>query len=426
VAKYNALFALKKLPMLWLHLGQLRHVDRLVWTINQQNLAATAIAVDLSGAGLGDLLVVARYLRDLTANCPHLALDVYCHDVEMARWAFGGVPGLRHRLSAFAFDSMKHIYPLALRIGQCIVIEETTIDEAAISANLKLKQLVRSLRTYRRQHEIAIAHQPSLDGYIAQRAVYSNNTRASYLQTISGFAYAGDRLRLETDKGVLERNGLTGAAYVTIHDGFSPTFVVSSRRATKCYPHFDAVFRLLKARFPDLKIVQLGAANGARLAGCDLDLRGATTLPEAASVLAGSILHIDNEGGLVHLAACLGVKSCVIFGPTPADYFGYPDNINIRPNVCGGCWWTNDSWMDQCPRGFAIPICMSEQPPDLVAARIEHELACHPSLQSGADDGLRKGVSCPQSASQTTKVAPIAPLHDRGLSLSRRPPTVSR
>jgi hypothetical protein len=73
----------------------------------------------------------------------------------------------------------------------------------------------------------------------------------------------------------------------------------------------------------------------------------------------------------VHIARTLGVKSCVIFGPTSIDYFAYPDNINIRPTLCGGCWWINSTWMDACPRGFEMAPCMSTQKPEDIVAAIE-------------------------------------------------------
>jgi hypothetical protein len=72
--------------------------------------------------------------------------------------------------------------------------------------------------------------------------------------------------------------------------------------------------------------------------------------------------HIDNEGGLVHLARCFGTRSTVVFGPTPIDYFGYEENQNIPPSAYGGCWFITESWMSHCPRGFATPICTEQEP----------------------------------------------------------------
>jgi hypothetical protein len=84
------------------------------------------------------------------------------------------------------------------------------------------------------------------------------------------------------------------------------------------------------------------------------------------------------------MAACLGTRSCVLFGPTDADYFGYPQNINMRPGCCGGCWWTTDSWMDQCPRGFASAPCMDSIPPEDVVRHLVRTLRNLPAPRSGA------------------------------------------
>src|SRR5262249_20404119 len=143
-----------------------------------------------------------------------------------------------------------------------------------------------------------------------------------------------------------------------------------AKQATKCYPHFDEIIRRLKSRFPHLTTVQIGATTSVPIAGIDLDLVNRTTLWEVAEVVRNARLHLDNEGGLVHLAAAMGTRSCVVFGPTSTDYFGYVDNINVRPRFCGGCWWTNETWMDQCPRGFSEARCMTEQDPGDIAREI--------------------------------------------------------
>ena len=83
--------------------------------------------------------------------------------------------------------------------------------------------------------------------------------------------------------------------------------------------------------------------------------------------LRGAIFHLDNEGGLVHLASAMGTRSCVVFGPTSSRYFGYPGNVNVDPGFCGGCWWITETWMNHCPRGFATARCMTDQPAAVVA-----------------------------------------------------------
>ena len=131
----------------------------------------------------------------------------------------------------------------------------------------------------------------------------------------------------------------------------------------------------LRQKWPELRFVQIGVTTSQPLEEVDLNLINRTSLKDAAGLISGALLHIDNEGGLVHLARCLGVDSCVVFGPTPSNYFGYGDNINIDPTFCGGCWWNNETCMDQCPRGFETARCMTDQSPGSVADAIDRHLS---------------------------------------------------
>lgn len=126
----------------------------------------------------------------------------------------------------------------------------------------------------------------------------------------------------------------------------------------------------LKRLIPDLYVVQVGKGAARLIAGTDKVLVDNTTLPELRSLLATSRFHIDNEGGLVHLATTLGTPCCVVFGPTNLAYFGYDENINIRPATCGNCYWITDDWMTRCPRGDDIPVCTRDTSPDTVCKLI--------------------------------------------------------
>jgi ADP-heptose:LPS heptosyltransferase len=202
--------------------------------------------------------------------------------------------------------------------------------------------------------------------------------RHNSLQSISGVAYGGERMPIATDMGALQKFGLEEQRYLTIHNGFGTHMrhrVNQNGKATKCYPHYDAVVAGMRKRFPGLHFVQLGSSTSTPIAGVDCSLIGRTTLPEAAEILRHSVLHIDNESGLVHLAAALGVKSCVLFGPTDAEFFSYQDNINLKSSFCGGCWWITSDWLSQCPRGFAEPRCLSELQPETVVEAVTHYMS---------------------------------------------------
>jgi ADP-heptose:LPS heptosyltransferase len=206
---------------------------------------------------------------------------------------------------------------------------------------------------------------------------------------MAGVPYGGDGFGIHASQSGPADRPLAHVPYVTVHNGYDPNMVVSSARATKCYPHFGEVINHLRRRHPDIVFVQVGTSTSVRIDEADLCLVGSTTLPEVAGLIRGAVMHLDNEGGLVHLARAVGTICCVVFGPTSPRYFGYPANINIDPPFCGGCWWVNETWMSHCPRGFATPRCMVEQPSAVVAEAAERYLRTSSGYTSSK---FRRGV----------------------------------
>jgi ADP-heptose:LPS heptosyltransferase len=144
----------------------------------------------------------------------------------------------------------------------------------------------------------------------------------------------------------------------------------------------DRLAELVRSRFRGIQIIRIGGSTNSDLKNADLNLVNETSLPEVTSLIKNSVLHIDHEGGLVHIAACLGTHCCVLFGPTSPTYFGYSENINVGPATCGDCYWINRTWMNSCPRGLAVPACLDQLPPETVLAAIEPYLRSRNNVSS--------------------------------------------
>ena len=350
---------------------------------NQGRLVVAVTAV----GGLGDLIIIARCLRDLAQEVDAFAFDVFAASPDVAHWVFSAVPGFgRAYPDTLERLSTRH-YDLHLRMNQTVTVAPETIGWDRLRQAPRMLQTIRRLLRLSRQTSLEpyILHHPRMDNGLARKAVYAEKSRRDFLHWMLGIGYGGETLSIEADQEALRRFGLQGRAFITIHNGFDPNFIVPAKRATKCYPHFDAVVAGLKTARPEIQIVQLGTTTSEAIAGVNLNLIGQTSLAEAAALLRASALHLDNEGGLVHLAACFRRRSLVVFGPTPSDYFGYPSNINVDPLRCGGCWWIEDSWMDRCPRSMEQPECMFAQPPELLVALAlralgdPHPIQCNPA-----------------------------------------------
>ena len=334
------------------------------------------IAVRIGGA-IGDHIVIARFMRDLVASVENVQFDVYSGIPDHARWLFTGVKGYRSALSDARFDSVASEYDVSLTLNDAAILHEEHARWSALRACPKLAEVCNNIVRYRTRIDTFVANQPLLTDALARHAVFANATRRDFLHRIAGIPYGSDALEVATDEAATSHFGLADKTYVTVgngYDGHDYTMTSFGGPATKCYPHFGSVLAQLKAAFPQILTVQIGGSTTDPIVEVDLNLINKTTLPQAAELLRHSILHLDIDGGLVHLASCFGVTSCVIFGPTPSRYVGYPGNLNIDPNFCGGCWWVSLTWMGTCPRGFTTARCMSEQDPRSVARVAERHL----------------------------------------------------
>lgn len=147
------------------------------------------------------------------------------------------------------------------------------------------------------------------------------------------------------------------ARYVTVCNSAEKLSVTRSGW-TKTLPA-DKMARLVAGlRTLGLATVQLGAPEDARIEGVDRDLRGRTTLKEAAALCRSAVFHLGPEGGITNLAHAVDTPAIVFFGATPPEFFALRGNVNILPEQCGGCWWSTSYYLNQCPLMHPEPACI--------------------------------------------------------------------
>ncbi len=187
---------------------------------------------------------------------------------------------------------------------------------------------------------------------------------------------------------------LRGTAYITIHHGSDPKMAAAGGQQTKNLPTKTWIKIVERVRNAGYAVVQLGETHEERVPGVDHDFRGRTSLEHTAYVLKTAAAHIDTEGGIVHLARTTNTPSAVAFGPTPVGFFGYPDNRNLAPPVCGNCWWTTETWSKACPRGLPGPECMmTHSADDLAAAALDLAAASTHRFELVSAGAVPTGIS---------------------------------
>ena len=125
---------------------------------------------------------------------------------------------------------------------------------------------------------------------------------------------------------------------------------------------------MLKEKYPEVQIIQIGSKKQSPISGVDIDLRDQTDMEEAFSLLKHARLHISQEGGMVHARHFLGGgTSVVLFGPTDERFYGYPENINLSRRICPfACEWVEDDWMRKCIKTGRCADCMQRLTPEFI------------------------------------------------------------
>jgi Glycosyltransferase family 9 (heptosyltransferase) len=211
-------------------------------------------------------------------------------------------------------------------------------------------------------------HHPHIDQFLGRESAKLGLFRESLPYASLGLEYKPFKRRLALHRPL-------PYDYITVHDGHD----VNNDHKGRSTKNWDmeawkAFLRCFQARFPEIKVVQLGGPNSRRIPGVDVDRVGMLGFKDSLAFLAHARLHVDGDSGLVHASRTLGTRSVVIFGPTPPSYFGYPENENIAPNFCGGCWWLKKNWMANCPVGYERVECMDSITPMEVLNRVKRIL----------------------------------------------------
>ena len=184
-----------------------------------------------------------------------------------------------------------------------------------------------------------------MEDLLGRFAVEQKLPRAALLSYLSGTDFdplAAPPLPPQlTDGARLARFGLQGKKYITFHDGIDATFHLRGSRPLKSWPekNWRELARLLKEKYSDITLVQLGGKNSPKYDFCRCLPGGANPRGRSAGPAKPCpAAYRRGESGLVQLARFLQSRCLVLFGPTDKDFFGLSKNINLKENACGSLY----------------------------------------------------------------------------------------
>lgn len=329
----------------------------------------------LLNGGLGDFLIEANYIYKFRERYgwDHIRIDVFAHNsFSAAQSIFRPGSVIDGLYPEEGYSGRFRDYDLFIHISRYPDVKRRQLDRIAELAP-EIVEYVFLCERFRAENDRFFSKPGITDGQSAMLSILKGIKRPQQ-PDVYGFLGVTERyeypLGIYADEhGYLAELGLDGRPFITLHRGCDTRY---SENSVKLWPvrYYDILIRLLKERYPELILVQIGVSHDRCLdmEGIDLDLVEQTNLEQVKILLKHSVLHIDGEGGMVHLRHALCAQpSVVMFGPTSPEFFGYEENVNLRGKGCDiWCEWAVRGWMEKCLRGCAVPPCMASLVPEHV------------------------------------------------------------
>lgn len=328
--------------------------------------------------GMGDFLIALNYIWYFKRflNDDSTEIDIFGDKRDFSAL----LPEGEFVHASYSKLKFSYTYDLIIRLSrlpELFYIHEGTVNQYA----KQLLPLLEQWKKYKNDNSKLFQYKPSFDSLINMQALIQGRKRIQQ-------ADIGNLLNISEDfkfvpaiavdeKDVLQKFGLN-KPFITLNRGIDETNKCAS--STKLYPleNFSKLVALLKKTYPDYLVIQLGVSTERceLIENVDINLVGKTTLEDVKVLLKNSVLHIDGEGGMVHLRHALTDKpSCVLFGPTDPKVFGYSNNINLRSTACPICCeWLHDRWNEYCLKTGKEPACLQVLKPEEVMKRIKEKM----------------------------------------------------
>lgn len=327
--------------------------------------------------GIGDNIIYKKIILPIMEMINENDVFIFTGKVDVLRSLYGDIIS-RDRIRPIE-EYKEQNYSLAFLLDWFPIVTKACFDKIR-QYNKSLFNYVYMLLKYE-ENDSFIQNDNTMLRYNAylRRAKNEGKTKYSFLDVNDYFGVNDQKVELTVDNSYLSRCEALGLGekYITYGNGTDKFYIkgeVSNDRQIKQWPieYHEKFNRLFKEKFPYIQLVQVGATDSETISGADKYIFG-ENFEVVKHILKNSLLHVDIDGGLVHLATQLGTKCIVLFGPTPEWFYGYPQNENIRCCSCDACMAMYDDWYIKCHK-YEKPICMWQITPELVIKKIEENL----------------------------------------------------
>lgn len=359
--------------------------EQLAWNLFLDSSKKTSVEETLAWNGetfsvalflltaMGGMFFIKRFIQEIIRLMPDCKIDIYITQLGNAiRCFYSDIPHINAFVQNLGSQYIhnRDQYDLAMQVnsGGFLTVDVFKPDRIP-SQYVDFKNKIQHLQKRIKNDE----YTDSMPRIVLfqNRRFHGQNAYTAFNYGVLDIQDKTVSIPLNVEAGK-QFNSMGLERYITLNYGNGSC--KDGSKIAKMWPleKFNSLIQLFKKQYPAISVVQLGTADAERIDGADRYILG-EPFELVIHILKNSILHIDIEGGLVHLATQLGTKCAVLFGPTPEFYYGYEENINIKVGNCHDCCGV---YMDsnRCARGMDKPECMYSITPEIVMERVKDYL----------------------------------------------------
>ncbi len=361
-----------------------RRIITLGEALNNDYLSSEVHISVLLYGGMGDFIIAKDWLYhlDKKTNLFSEHIDLYCksNDVDTVESIFSDCDWLKD-IRVIEYNTSTLVDNDSDLVIWFSIFPKVQYlrDEKVFEKNQELYSYADELRRFGLGHYLP-GFFSSPEFYKTVYSIFNSYSERKYHThyDVLGNLAADDKYMCSIPIGIgddyLSDIGLEAKHFITIDTGLNIEYASKPNVRAWKYDYWNELARCIKAKYPQFKTVQIGLAAGICEDICvDVNLNGKTNLEQVKVLMKYSLLHIDYEGGLVHLRHALGGgASIVLMGPTSSKIHNYPENIPVSAEVCAvPCEWTSQDWLVKCKLGYKYPKCMEIITPEMVMNSID-------------------------------------------------------
>ena len=182
-------------------------------------------------------------------------------------------------------------------------------------------------------------------------------------------------INISENNEVLKKFGLVKDQYIILQTGSGHHFKNENDMRQWPQEYYKELTKKIKSINPFIPVIQIGEAFQKNIEYTDINLIGKTSFNEMLILLKNARLLISQEGGIPILRHFVSQKpSCVFFGPTDKNFYGFKENINISPKISCECEWLTSNWYQKCIKRNSSVSCLWSIKPDNVIEKIRQYL----------------------------------------------------